>query len=267
MQVYDMNIVVCCPSYRRPANLDTPNYLPFIRVYVDGSEIDAYRQNNPNVDIVRCADGVQGNLCRVRNHILDKEFENGADVVLIVDDDLKEVARWEKGGNIKPKRIIVKAETFPQFVYKHSLMARDIGAYLWGINVNFDKAVYREYSPFSTNAYIGGPFQAHMRGSEIRYDEALPLKEDYDITLQHLNKYRIALRSNAYHYICKQAENPGVCATYRNMDRERQQFEALQRKWGEEIVQRDKKKMAHMGDAKAKGFDFNPIIKVPIKGV
>ena len=51
------------------------------------------------------------------------------------------------------------------------------------------------------------------------------------MTLQQCNKYRRVLRVNAYHYFCKQSEQSGGCATYRNIDREIQQFEALQKKW------------------------------------
>ena len=82
-----MKISVCAPSYRRPKVL-TLAYLPFCRIYVDPSEAAAYRTANPGADIIECAPGVQGNLCRVRNHILDREFSAGADVVVIIDDDM-----------------------------------------------------------------------------------------------------------------------------------------------------------------------------------
>ena len=82
-----MKIAVCAPSYRRPKVL-TLAYLPFCRIYVDPSEAAAYRTANPGADIIECAPGVQGNLCRVRNHILDHEFATGADVVAIIDDDM-----------------------------------------------------------------------------------------------------------------------------------------------------------------------------------
>jgi hypothetical protein len=71
-----------------------------------------------------------------------------------------------------------------------------------------------------------------LKGNKCRYDENLPLKEDYDMTLQQLNLERVVLRVNAYHYICKQSENVGGCAAYRNRDREEAQLKALQAKWG-----------------------------------
>lgn len=257
-----MNISVCCPSYRR-SYVETLEYLPFCRVYVDGSEYEDYVKSNPEgSNIIRCQDGVQGNLCRVRNYILDQEFGSGMDVVLIIDDDLKGVYFWEK----KKAKLVTK-EMFIPFLEKYSLQTMEIGAYFWGINLNMDKQVYREYTPFSTISYIGGPFQCFIRGGVIRYDEKLPLKEDYDMTLQQLNRYRVVFRVNKYYYVAKQSEQKGGCASYRNIEREIEQLEALQKKWGSKIVKIDSSNRSHNLKKKKKTIDYNPIIHVPIKGV
>ena len=257
-----MDVRVCVLSYRRADRLETPIYLPFVRVYVDPAEARAYRKNNPGVTIVECAKGVQGNKCRVMNHILDCEFKTRADVVLLVDDDIHRLERWRG-----KKRVRIETAEFLPFVEKYSIMARDIGAYLWGVNLSGDTCAYREYTPFSTTAYIGGPFQAVMRGCDLRYDERLSLKDDYDFSLQHLNRYRCTFRVNSAYYIARQSEQPGGCSTYRTMERERVQVLALQAKWGSAIVQVDTGRKAHMRTNKTKAFDYNPILHVPIGGV
>ena len=91
------------------------------------------------------------------------------------------------------------------------------------------------------------------------------MKEDYDIAIQHLNKYRGILRLNGYHYVCEQSTNKGGCATIRNRKREKEQFELLQKKWGGVIVKIDRSNKGRSD--KEKLFDYNPIIKVPIKGI
>lgn len=227
-----MKISVNAPSYKRPNQVLTLNYLPFCRIWVDEGEYDAYKEHNPQADIVSCPKGVQGNLCRVRNYILDKEFERGMDVVLIIDDDLSRLEYYKYDNGFGYNRIKVEAEDFLTFVEKYSIMAEDIGAKFWGVNCNADAMGYRFTSPFSTVSYIGGPFQCFLKGNRCKYDENLPLKEDYDMTLQQLNKERVVLRVNSYHYICKQSENVGGCATYRNREREEAQLNALRKKWG-----------------------------------
>lgn len=264
-----MHISVNCPSYKRP-KVETLDYLPFCKVWVCESEADAYRAANPGYEenIIPCKKGIQGNLCRIRNHILDTEFENGADVVLLIDDDMRSVSYYESepGERYGYKRNHVPADEFIHFVMRYSRLCREFGFLFWGLNCNKDAQSYAQQTPFSTVAYIGGPFQCFLRGNECRYDEALPLKEDYDMTLQNCNKYRGCLRVNKYHYIVKQAEQAGGCATYRNYAREEQQLHALRAKWGSRIVKFDKSNSAKLKKQKNK-IDFNPIIKVPIKGV
>jgi hypothetical protein len=256
-----MKVSVNCPSYKRPV-VETLDYLPFCKVWVDPSEVAAYREANENAEIVECAAGVQGNLCRVRNHILDREFAEGADVVLIIDDDMKGLYYWEDG-----ERVLVESEAFAPTVEKYSRLAAEWGAKFWGVNVSFDKQFYRENTPFSTVSYIGGPFQCFLKGNELRYDERLPLKEDYDMTLQQLNRYRIALRVNKYFYVVKQAKQSGGCATYRNHEREAAQLDALQKKWGRKIVKVDTGVRNHMMRRDRVRRDFNPVIRAPIAGV
>lgn len=263
-----MNIVVCCPSYKRP-KVESLDYLPFLKVYVDTKEYKDYIENNKGYEnnIIECPEGVQGNVSRVRNYILDCEFENGADAVCIIDDDLKGIYRYDVNketlyGYVKVK---IEQDEFENFIEKYSNICGELGYKLWGVNCNSDALSYRHYTPFSLTSIVLGPFSVHLKGSEIRYDERLPLKEDYDLAIQHLNKYRGILRLNGYFYDCKQSENKGGCATYRNMIREKEQFELLRKKWGSQIIKYDKGKRA--GGNKEKMFDYNPIIHIPIKGV
>lgn len=259
-----MKISVCIPSYKRP-KVETLEYIPDARVYVDEGEFPDYERENPGADIVACPKGVQGNLCRIRNYIMRTEFENGADVVCIVDDDMEGLYLWQKGENNTMQKVKIDYEWLYEFLEKYSLLCEELGFKFWGGNCNQDAMSYRAYTPFSFVSYLGGPFQVFLKGNECYYDERLPLKEDYDMTLQQCNKYRGCLRLNMLTYNVKQSEQVGGCATYRNLDNERKQFELLQRKWGRNIVREDKSNKGHSG--KKKVFDYNPIIHIPIKGV
>jgi hypothetical protein len=243
------------------------SYLPFCRIWVDAKEFDAYKENYPDADIIACPDGVQGNLCRVRNYILKSEFERGMDVVLIIDDDFTCLRRYDynemENWGYEPH--IITEDEFIPFLEKYSIIADEFGAKFWGVNCYTDPWAYSHNTPFSTRCYIGGPFQCFLKGNRCWYDENLPLKEDYDMTLQQLNMERVVLRVNAYHYLCKQSEQKGGCATYRNRQREEEQLEALRRKWGGAIVKVDTTNKGRT--SKEKRLDYNPIILIPIKGV
>jgi len=145
-----------------------------------------------------------------------------------------------------------------EFCENAAILCNDYNFKFWGLNCIPDKGAYREHTPFGTLQYIGGPFQAHLKNN-IRYDEDLPLKEDYDITLQHIKQNKGCLRINYAFYDVKQAEQAGGCATYRNNANEKKQFDLLQKKWGSNIIKFD--------NTSKRSFDFNPILKVPLKGV
>jgi len=256
-------ISVNAPSYKRPV-VETLKYVPNCRVWVCESEAEDYRKGNPGADIVAVPVGVQGNLCRIRNWILDREYERGIEAVCLIDDDLRGIQYYEK-----MKRIKVQPSVFPSWVEFYTDLAEAWGVKLWGVNCNTDLQSYREYTPFSTLSYIGGPFSVHIR-SEMRYDERLPLKEDYDMTLQHLNRYRGVLRLNKFSYIVKQGGSgngqAGGCATYRNVKNETDQLTFLQKKWGDKIVKYDNNDRSH-SRIKKQTIDINPVLSAPIRGV
>ena len=237
-----MNISVNCPSYKRP-KVETLEYLPFCKVWVDNKEYEKYCEANPKYkdNIISCPDGIQGNVSRIRNYILDEEFKNGADVVCIIDDDLKGIYHFENEDGYAYKEKLVTSDEFIEFIEKNTILCNEFGFKLWGVNLNKDALNYKHCLPFNTKAIILGPFSCHIKGSEIRYDEKLPLKEDYDMTLQQCNKYRGCLRINKFFYDCKQSKQAGGCATYRNYEKEMEQLELLQKKWGKKIVIRKKK--------------------------
>lgn len=261
-----MKISINCPSYKRP-KVETLDYLKTCKVWVAEREYEDYLKANKGLEqnIIAVPNEVQGNLCRIRNYILDKELAEN-DVVLLVDDDLKEVAHFEPVGHYGyDDRVCSEGELY-EMMEHYSRLCDEWGFKYWGVQCNKDALSYRQSTPFSTVSYIGGPFQVFLKGNELRYDERLPLKEDYDMTLQNCNVYRGCLRVNKYHYDCKQSKQSGGCATYRNYEREMQQLEALQKKWGKGIVHIDTVKNANQ-KKQSKRLDYNPIIHIPIAGV
>lgn len=259
-----MKITWNIPSYKRP-KVESLDYIPFANVYVDESEADEYKAENKNGNIIACPTGIQGNLCRIRNYIMDEEFKKGADAVVIVDDDMEGIYYWECDKDRKTiENRKIQTDELKPLIEKYTIICHDLDFAYWGMNCNQDKLSYRQYSPFSFVSYIGGPFQCFLKKNICRYDERLPLKEDYDMTLQQCNIYRGCLRCNFLTYNVKQAKQTGGCASYRNLETEKQQFECLRKKWGGSIVKEDK---GNSRKGNKRSFDFNPIIKIPIKGI
>jgi len=246
---------ILSPSWKRADSCFTHKYLPDIKYVVCTSQADAYRENG--LPVLECPDSAQGSVCRVRNWILDNADD---DHVLIVDDDIHYLGRWN--GNKHQK---MNTKQAMEFIAQGFELAEQFGVRFWGINLLQDKGAYREYTPFSLNNVVLGPFGGFLN-ADCRYDESLPLKEDYDMSLQMLNKHRKVLRINYAHYVCKQHTNRGGCASYRTVSREMEQFDMLQAKWGKSIIRKDSGS-SKVNRKRQQTYDINPIVRVPIGGV
>jgi len=245
-----MRVKFFAPSYRRPQKSITQKNYPFVKLVVSEKEAEEYRKNGNDIQVV--PDSAQGNLCRIRNYILDNFFKD-CEAIVLLDDDCRGIYRWEA-----QKKRKLEEEDLMEFCENMAILTRDWGFKFFGVNCVQDKGAYREHTPFATLGYIGGPFQGHLQNN-IRYDEQFPLKEDYDITLQHIKENGGALRANFINYDNMQADQKGGCGTYKNIKEEQRQFLLLQKKWGVSVLKQDK--------SSKRSFDFNPILKVPLRGV
>lgn len=252
-------IQILAPSYRRATGVITQKWLPECTLVVMESEAEEYAKHGWK--FITCPDKVQGNVARVRNWILDNR---SSDLLLVIDDDLEAVKRWDEVDGSWVHKTLGR-EDFLEFVEQGFEMAQDWGARLWGVNCMPDKGSYREYTPFSCKSFMSAAFHG-LIDPVLRYDERIPLKEDYDFCIQNLRAYRTTLRFNMYSLIKKDHGNAGGCAVYRTMDRERAQLELLQKKWGSRIIQNDLG-ASNVTRKKQHTFDLNPVMRVPIPGI
>lgn len=240
-------------SYKRADICKTHKYINETTYVVMEQEAEKYKKIHDKIWII--PNEVQGNLARVWNYILNNSEDKE---IVLIDDDIKYFGRWN--GN---KQVKLNEDEFYKMIDEGFTLAKDLDVKYWGVNCLADKGAYREYTPFGFCKYIGGPFQAHIN-NDLRYDENIPLKEDYDMTLQVLNKYRKNLRINYYHYVCEQSTIKGGCADYRNIELEMEMNNKLRKKWGSKIIKFD---TLNKGKKEKKHLDINPILNIPIKGV
>lgn len=245
-------MIIAIPSYKRPQDCMTAEYLPSATIFVHEFEVEEYKKYNPN-PIIAIPDSLQKTgMATIRNFILDNTPD---DEVIMIDDDIRSFGYYEKG-----EQIFINEEKFLRFAENAFEMTKELGSILWGVNLNNDRKVYREYSPFSLSSVILGPCMGIIKDKDIRFDEKLGLKEDYDYSLQVLNKYRKILRFNKFHYVAAHMTKKGGCATYRTTDKELSQAQAFQRKWGSRIVQIQRKLSSGRQS-------INPVVRVPISGI
>ena len=244
------------PSYKRAKEVKTHKLIPDLVYCVHEFEAGEYKAEGHKVEVI--PNDIRGNLSKVRNYILNNYI---GDRGVMVDDDIEAFKRWElKEGEAKA----VNIKDMTEFIECGFILCEEAGSHLWGINIIRDKGAYREYTPLSFNNYISGSFMGFLN-NDIRFDESLPLKEDYDYSIMTANKYRKLLRINYAFMVKKDHANIGGCADTRTIEVEQEQMKLFINKWGNRIVRIDESKKK--GSKKMRVYDINPVIKIPIKGV
>lgn len=245
------------PSYKRAKTVKTHRFCPDLKYAVHEFEAEDYIKEGHKVKIL--PDSLRGNIAKVRNYIT--EVLSGGNEFLMIDDDIEKFNVWY---NVKGEPVAkeLNPEEFLEFVEMGFVISRESGCYLWGVNIVGDKGSFREYTPISYSNWVSGSFMGIAK-NECRFDETIPLKEDLDYSLQHLNKYRKVLRINSAHMVKKDHGNKGGCADIRTVEKEKEQMQLFIQKWGSKIVKQDTTQRGK----KQVQYDINPVIKVPIAGV
>lgn len=249
-----MDYKIYSPSYKRSKGVKTHKIIKDVIYCVHEFEAEKYLKEGYNIEVI--PDSIRGNISRVRNYIKDNLIKG---VGVIIDDDIEKILQWTVVHGVPMQSPVQDLEGF---LNNGFTMCEELGAKLWGVNILGDKGSFREYTPFSMTCTVSASFMGFIN-NELSFDENLPLKDDYDYCVQNLNKYRKILRFNAFSLVKKDHGNLGGCADYRSVEKEKEQLELMQIKWGTKIVRND---LTQQGK-KTKLFDINPIVKVPIKGV
>lgn len=237
--------MIYIPSYKRANDCKAAKWLSQSAICCHEFEASEYAKYNENPLLIIPDKYAGKGMAVIRNYILDHTGE--AEIVMI-DDDVIRIGYHEN----RQKHTYTEHQVY-DLIDKGFRMCKELDTVLWGLNLLEDKQAYREYTPFSLSSVVLGPFMGIVRNG-IRFDERLGLKEDFDYSIQVLNKYRKILRFNKYFYSVGHLVGSGGCISYRTASKEMQQAQMLVDKWGSKIV-------------KFKDGDVNPVVSVPIAGI
>lgn len=253
-----LNIVI--PSFKRWDDLRGYDYFKTAVYIVPKSQYDNYIDGRDKGRFVAIPDEDDGNIAKKRNWIL----KNIPRPLVMIDDDVDRMTMCEGGEffkkNGRAKQMIpLTPEDAENVLISAANLAHEWGCPLFGFNLNTDGRNYQQYKPFSLTQPILGPCCGHLEHS-LLYDEKMDLKEDYDISIQALNKYRKILRINKYAVNADHKGNRGGCVSYRTMEREAAACKAIEKKWGTRII--------HYNTKRGKYTSYlNGVVHIPINGV
>jgi len=104
------------------------------------------------------------------------------------------------------------------------------GMNLAGVAPTPNDFYYNPNKPFSFRNFVIASLMA-IKPCGIWFDEKLRTKEDYDYTLQHINKFGGAVRLNYILASFRHYGNKGGVVDYRTSDLEQESIAYLKKKW------------------------------------
>jgi hypothetical protein len=214
---------VAIPSYGRAGAVKALPLFPYAVLYVPASQEADYRAVYPDANYHIVPDDQDGSAAKKRNYILT---HSPCQDVLMVDDDVTSMGYWECGVY---HRMLV-GEIY-DLVGQGFRMAREAKAPMWGINLLMDKRAYSVLRPFSLISPILGTFCGHCLPHGLLYDDSMGAKEDYDMFLQAIRKYRRCFRFNKYNFT-KDRDTKGGWYSQRTNERELEWAKRCEEKWG-----------------------------------
>ena len=254
----ELNITI--PSYKRWEELPGYDYFKTAKYIVPESQYNDYVCGRDKKRFIAIPDSEDGNIVKKRNWIL----KNIPRPLIMIDDDVDKLTMCEGGEYFKEhgrakQMIPLTPEQAEGIFIQAANLAYMWGCPMFGFNLNTDGRNYQQYKPFSLTQPILGPCSGHLE-HDLLYDEKMDLKEDYDISIQALNKYRKILRINKYAVNAAHKSNKGGCVSYRTLEREEAACKAIEKKWGTKII--------HYNIEKGKYTSYlNGIVHIPINGV
>lgn len=176
-----------------------------------------------------------GMLVAQRNLAIDLAADAGA-WCLQVDDDLRDL-RWTTGTTKADTRPI----TMVTAAFELYSAATEHGVHLAGIAPTANP-FYFGGRPVKLAGFVIGDIMLINPASEPRFDPAFPLKEDYDFTLQHLDRYGAVARVDAILATFRHRTNAGGAVAYRTEEMEADACQRLFAKWPGRIVPNPRRK-------------------------
>ena len=173
-----------------------------------------------------------GTLIQSRNWALEKAFANNV-ICVQLSDDLKKVKTNKNFGIQQGVELDFAIEKLVGVFNKIP------NVYLMGIpptpNDFYAKTIV------SKNSFCIGDL-IFVKPNELRFDERMTLKEDYDYTLQHIQRFGNCFRYQKYLFEFEHYKNKGGAVDYRNDDEEKKNIRYLISKWGKKIRMNPKRK-------------------------
>jgi hypothetical protein len=159
------------------------------------------------------------------------------DALVLLDDDLEYLCRCFTTPDESATRKVTSPQLVEAIIRQTCDLATELGAYYFGWESS--ESTIRYYSglePFKLTGFINGCAMGFRGGHDLKFDERIVAKNDYDIACANAFRHRICLRDTRYAF-CQRATFTGAGGQsfYRNSGTEQRDVAILREKYGDVI--------------------------------
>lgn len=212
-------------SHHRPHNVEFMHSLVGTKVtwYVGEGEKQDYEAESATV-----VEG--GGMTESRNRALEDAWKEGKAAVLLADD----IRKIQKVSVLGVKKNVKDISFVEAVEYMYDNLEKT-GLYLAGVPPTDNEFFFNEKSLYSFNTFVIGDFIV-VKKCDLHFDTQFKTKDDYDYTLQHIQKYGGALRCNSLLISILHYGNKGGVVDIRTPEFEQDAIARLKKKWGTNTI-------------------------------
>jgi hypothetical protein len=227
-------VIVVIPSFRRAGAVTTHKLFHDSIVCIPESDYADYVKAGHKRETLVCHPDSLIGIVRKRNWMMDNI--QGDNALAMFDDDLNLFCYKAWG----VQKRLTRSEAHDTLEASAQL-CDDWGLKIWGYhNVPLTKS-FDWSRPIELTNYVPGCCMGFLPNSGMRFDERFTSKDDFDISLMHLHRYRIIIKDMRYGVAATGTMTAsGGLSVYRNSESEARAGELLKEKYGDvvEIVKR-----------------------------
>ena len=246
-------VIVAIPSFRRAKAITTHRLFHKCIICIPDSDYTDYVEAGVPKDKLVCHPDTLIGIAPKRNWMMDNL--QGDNALAMFDDDLVAFAHigWQQF------RKLTRSQAHD--VLEHSAqLCEDWGLKIWGYhNVPLTRAFNWSF-PIEMTNYVAGCCMGILPDSGLRFDERFTSKDDFDISLQHIHRYRIIMKDMRYgvHAVGTMTASGGL-SVYRNASSEKRLADLLIQKYGDVVEVVRKASAAKISGATREHVGFQKI--------
>ena len=232
-------IKIICPSKGRSNNVRTLRLIPNLTLVVPEGEVEAYRANYPDVEVLGTPKHVRG-ITPTRQWILETFKDTD---VFMIDDDVTHVRRNFAFGKDDPTTI-EDVEVIEEIINQTAFITKEIGAKVFSFSKIRNPLEYNAFEPIVHTGYMNASFCGFIKGHGLEYDLNLTEGEDHYMSCLCIYKHRYCLIDNRYSFVTDGNFTAiGGCNDYRTRESMIKNTLYLRKKFGDVIVYKEPTKL------------------------